>query len=415
LHSKSLLSVGILNGKIVYVSDVKNENMDSKVTVDGQGLLLLPGLVETHIHLDKAFLLDRLHQEASSLQEAIRLTREMKFSYTYRDMEDRALRVIRRAVGAGVTHMRCHVEVDPILKLDALNMTLALRERLRDVISLQLVVFPQEGILCQPGTKDLMEEALRLGADIVGGIPYNDPDPSEHLRFVFDLAEKYGKPLDLHADFSDDPEQLSILEIVDQSMARGMQGQVTVGHMTSLGSVPVQRAQIIAASIAKADINVICLPATDLYLNGRGDTEQVRRGLAPVKLLLEEGVNVVFGSNNIRNAFTPFGSGDPLDIALLLAQTVQMGTEEEARVLCEMATYRAARALQIPDYGIYEGANADLMLVQAHTARDLLLDRPVRIGVWKKGMKIAETSSSTLLLWEGGGIVEEKGKSEILM
>jgi cytosine deaminase len=400
LHSEQLLDIGVQDGKIVRISESTDTVAESKEIVNGQGCLLYPGLVETHIHLDKAFLLERGQREASSLKEAIETTQQLKYAYTRTDMEARALKVLRRAISFGVTHMRCQVEVDPILKLEAMEMTLELKERLRDVITLQVVAFPQEGIFCQPGMQNWMEEAMRMGADVVGGIPYIDPDPSEHLQFVFDLADKFEKPIDLHADFSDDPKDLTILEIAEHTIARGMQGQVAVGHMTSLGSVPVQEARKIAAKIAQANIHVICLPATDLYLNGRGDAERVRRGLTPVKLLLEEGVNIVFGSNNIRNAFTPFGSGDPLDIALLLAHTAQMGTEHEAGVLLEMASNRAARVLQLRNYGIMEGASADLMLTTAHTARDLLLDRPMRTKIWKQGRKTAETSSFTKLFWE---------------
>jgi cytosine deaminase len=357
---------------------------------------VVPGLIETHIHLDKAFLANKSQIEATSLSEAIAVTKQMKYEYTKDDIRRRAIQVLNRSAAFGVTAMRCQVEVDPILGLDAMEVTLELKEQWRDTMDLQIVAFPQEGIIQQPGTVELLVESLRMGADIVGGIPYNDTSANEHLKFVFDLAEKYGKPLDFHVDFSDNPNELHVLDIARETIARGYQGRVSVAHVTSLGSVPYKDAVRICERLAEADLQVICLPATDLYLGGRQDEQAQRRGLTPVKLLQQSGANVVFGTNNIRNAFTPFGTGDPLDIAMLLAHTVQLGTRQELQLVMEMATTRAARALQLERYSICLGADADLVLMQAESIEDIVLDRPPRLGVWKHGVKRAETTMHTM-------------------
>lgn len=398
-YFRTLIDVGVKNGEIVYLSEVKNYTPEAVELVNGNDCILFPGLIESHIHLDKAFLLEKMSRDANSLSEAIEITAALKQGFTAEDIGNRSLRVLRRAVAYGVTHMRCHVEVDPIVKLKGMEVMLSLKERLKDVLSIQIVVFPQEGIFLQQGTAELMEEALRMGADVVGGIPYNDKNADEHIKFVFDLAAHFDKPVDFHADFSDNPEELAILDIVRETTDRQFHGRVSVGHLTSLGSVPEQQARRIAASIAEAGIHVMSLPATDLYLNGRADKERIRRGLTPIKILHEEGVNVIFGSNNIQNPFTPFGTGDPLDIALLLAQTAHMGTKKDAYLLFEMITERAAAALGLNKYGIAVGADADFVLFNATNVRDVLLERPERLGVWKKGRKVAESHRTTKYFW----------------
>ncbi|MEV5029894.1 amidohydrolase family protein [Paenibacillus sp. LPE1-1-1.1] len=387
-----LMDVGVRKGRIAYIAPSGGESVpDALHREQGAGGMLLPGFVEPHIHLEKAYLLSRMEHEAASLQDAIQMTAEMKHGFTKEDMQARSLAVIREAVRSGVTHMRCQAEVDPILGLTAFEAALELKERVRDALDLQIVVFPQEGIFKSPGTAELMEEALRLGGDAVGGITYQDADLQAHLQLVFDMAEKHGKPLDFHADFSDNPDQLAIAEIADRTIAAGMQGLVSAGHVTSLGSLEHGRAMSVADRIKEADLHIMSLPATDLFINGRGERERPRRGLTPVGLLLEKGVNVVIGVNNVRNPFTPFGKADPLETAWLLAVTAHMGGDADARQLIQMLTEGAGRALGLRNYGLREGSEADMVLFSVPTERDILLDKPERRTVWKRGVKTAET------------------------
>lgn len=348
---------------------------DSRV-LDASGYVATPGLVETHIHMDKAFLSERLERPAATLGEAIEMTAALKPGYTLADVTARSRRALERSLSFGVSLLRAQVEIDPVLGLLSLESALALKAEFAGRMTLQFVAFPQEGIFNQPGAARLLREAIRLGADAVGGIPYNDRDAGEHLDFVFRLAAEAGLPVDLHLDFSDDPMQLAIEDVIVRTLEYGLEGRVCVGHLTSLGSVPPDRARRIAEHLAKAGIHVFTLPATDLYLNGRGDTHAVRRGIAPVGLLLDAGVNVCFGTNNLRNAFTPFGTGDPLDIALLLAQTSYMGTEADAARLLGMCTDRAATALGIDSWALRPGAPADFALIRADSVQDLIYDRP---------------------------------------
>lgn len=390
--ASAVMDVGVRNGLIDYLEPSEREYKPNALSIeDGMGGMLLPGLVEPHIHLEKAHLLSRMEQEAESLQDAIRMTAAMKHGFTREDMKQRSLAVIREAVRSGVTHMRCHAEVDPILGLSAFESALELKQLVSHALDLQIVVFPQEGIFINAGTAELMEEAMRLGGDVVGGITYQDADLQAHLQFVFNLAEKYGKPIDVHTDFSDNPEHLAIVDIAERTIAAGMEGLVSAGHVTSLGSLDHRRAETVAERIQQADLHIMSLPATDLFINGRADMERKRRGLTPIGMLLEKGVNVVIGANNVRNPFTPFGKADPLEMAWLVAVTAYMGGDSEARQLIRMLTEGAAQALGLKNYGLRLGAEADMVLFSVPTERDILLDKPEQRTVWKRGIKVAET------------------------
>ncbi|MDR7550823.1 MAG: amidohydrolase family protein [Armatimonadota bacterium] len=361
-------------------------------TIDAAGLVVLPGLVESHIHLDKALLEPRRPNVSGTLQDAIAITAALKRSFTYEDIYGRAEAVVRWAIRRGVTWMRTHVEVDPIVGLTGLRALCALRETYRDLIDLQLVAFPQEGIFRAPGVADLLVQALDQGADLLGGVPYNDRDPEEHLDFVFDLAVKRGVDLDLHVDFSDDPSDRTVLSVAARTIARGYQGRVTVGHLTSLGAMAPEVAGGVIARIREARIHVVALPATDLYLNGRGPVPPAHRGLTPVRKLLDAGVNVAISSNNVRNAFTPLGRADPLEGALLVAYAGHMGGPAERVRLVEMVTEAAARVLRIETrYGLAPGCDADLVVVGSRRVADVVADQPTRIAVIKRGRVILET------------------------
>ena len=397
-----LRNLGVKDGVIQFndqfFNDEANTTIEAKEVVTAAGRLLLPGLVESHIHLDKAFLTTSMSSEANNLQEAIKITADLKKDYTIDDIIKRSILVIERSIQAGVTHLRCQVEIDPIIGLKSMEAALYVKELYRSILSMQLVVFPQEGIFNQEGTTELMKRAIAMGADAIGGIPYNDIDAVQHLEWIFQLAKETNLPIDLHVDFSDNPDDRSILDIIRLTKEYGWQGKVVVAHLTSLGSMDYEEAKEIAIQIAEAKISVITLPATDLYLNGRGDNVKPRRGLTPVDLLLEQGVNVCFGTNNIRNAFTPFGNGDPLDIAFLLAQTTYMGSEQDARLLLEMCTTRAAKALNFEYRGLATNGPADFVLTNAKDICELIYDRTSERIVWKNGIRTAETSETSFII-----------------
>src|SRR5215470_4159846 len=270
------IDLGIRAGRIVLAPPIDGAAVE---TIDVHGRLVTPGLVEAHIHLDKALLDDRVTTSAGTLEEAIRLTGEAKRRFTVNDMRARARRVLDMAIAAGTTAMRSHVEVDPILGLTALEAVLPLKTEYAPAIDLQICAFAQEGIIQSPGTEALLRRALGRGADLVGGCPYNDTNAAKHIEIVFALAQAFGVDVDFHADFFDEPDHLHVRDIVAETVRAGWQGRVAVGHVTELAAMPLSEQDAIIADLAAAGIGVIALPATDLYLMGRRDDVNVRRGL----------------------------------------------------------------------------------------------------------------------------------------
>ena len=393
---QSLADIAISGDRIVAVDPVARPAHE---TIELGGRLVTPGLVESHIHLDKALLTDRVSITAGTLEEAIRLTGQAKRTFTAEDITARARQVLDMAVRAGTTAMRSHVEVDPIVGLTGMEAMLALREEYAPALDLQLCAFAQEGIVKAPGTEKLLRRALQMGADLVGGCPYNDTDGVEHIRVVFALATAFGVDADFHVDFADEPEHLHVREIAEQTVRAGWQGRVLVGHLTELAAVPHFRQDEIIADIVDAGLGVVCLPATDLYLMGRQDDFNVRRGLTPVKRLLAAGVPVALSSNNIRNPFTPVGAADLVHMAFLASVAAHMGTPAELRQLMEMITVQPARLLRLPDYGLAPGCQADLVVWDCPRSEDAIATLAPRTLVVKRGRVTVEARREIVDRW----------------
>jgi cytosine deaminase len=385
-----LVDIGIDNGRITALEPCIDRTGDDEI--DAEGRVALPGFIEPHLHLDKAFLHRRLPARSGTLEEAIRVTGILKSRQEREDVLERSRRVLDMAIEHGTVFIRAHPDVDPIQGLIGVETALELKEEYRDLVDLQVVAFPQEGLLKTEGAPELMKQAIALGADVVGGCPYNEltwEDTRSHIDMVFDLAEAHGLPVDMHADFADDTQDRRFAAteyIARQTIARGYQGRVALGHVTSLGSLRKAVLDPILELLREADIQVVTLPATDTYLGGRRDEANPRRGLTPVRALLASGVNVAYSSNNIRNAFTPFGKADPLQIGNLLAHLVQFGTPEHQAEILKMSTTNAARVVGLSkDYGLAVGKVADLVILDGHVVADALLDLPPRAWVLKRG------------------------------
>ena len=357
----------------------------ARETIDLAGRVVTPGLVEAHIHLDKALLDDRVVATSGTLAEAIRVTGEAKRGFTVDDIRARARRALDLAVRAGTTAMRTHVEVDPIVGLAGMEAVLPLRDEYRNALDLQVCAFAQEGILNAPGTEGLLRRALTMGADLVGGCPYNDSEGAEHVRIVFALAVAFGVDADFHVDFADEPEHLHIRNVAAETLRTGWRGRVAVGHLTELAAVPPYQQSELVAEIAAAGIGVIVLPMTDLYLMGRRDELNIRRGLAPIRRLLDGGVRVALASNNLRNAFTPVGTADLADLAFVAAVAAHMGTPADRRRLLNAITFHPAAILRLPDYGLDPGCRADLVVWDCERVDDVVAARPPRTLVVKRG------------------------------
>ena len=391
-----VVNVAIDGGVIAAVGLVAPPARES---LDLGGRLLTPGLVESHIHLDKALLNDRVSATAGTLAEALQLSAQAKQAFTVDDIRARARRVLDLAVRAGTTAMRTHVEVDPIVGLTGMEAVLPLRDEYAPALDLQVCAFAQEGIVKAPGTEGLLRRALTMGADLVGGCPYNDSDGLEHIRIVFALATAFGVDADFHVDFSDEPDHLHVRDIAAHAVRAGWQGRVTVGHLSELAAVPGFRQDEIIAEIAGAGLGVICLPATDLYLMGRRDEMNVRRGLTPVRRLLAAGVPVALASNNIRNPFTPVGTADLAHMAFVASVAAHMGTPADLRALLDAITVHPARLLRRPEYGLTPGCRADLVVWDCLRAEDAIATLAPRVLVIKAGRITIEASHIVVERW----------------
>lgn len=380
--------VAIADGHIVGLAPVVSAT--AAQVIDGSDRLLIPGLVDAHIHLDKALLLAYSPAREGDFAEAMRETLRLKQSFTVADIQARAKQVIETAIGHGITAMRSHVEVDTTVGLTGMKALIPLRQAYAWGMTLQLAVFAQEGITNQLGITDLLRQAMQLGGDTIGSAPYVDPDPKRNVQIIFDLAEEFNCDVDFHLDFLDDDKPLLLPFVIEETIRRGWQGRVCLGHMTKLAGLSLAELETIAPAIREAGISILALPASDLYMMARRDTHNVRRGVAPVHRLAEWGVNVGLATNNVLNLFTPFGDGDVLKICTLLAQVLQLGTLQSHELCLNMATTQAAESIGIHSYGLEVGKVADLVLLDAVSVSEAIGAAPIERTVIKHGKIVSQ-------------------------
>jgi cytosine deaminase len=367
-------------------------------TLDVADKLVLPGFVETHIHPDKAFIADRTDGLRAGGPTAQTLVAALKKQFTVEDIYHRARRVMELAVRHGCTTMRAHVEIDAFVELRGVEAMRRLQEDLAGLLDLELIAFAQEGIFNDGVTRDLLREGVKRGLRWLGGCPYMDTDQRGQIDWFFDTAQELGVPLDFHADSSDDPALLTCDYIAEQTIERGMQGRVTLGHLCMLDVLdPAHRARVIA-KLREARIHVISLPATELHVKARTDTRRTWRGVAPLGELREAGINVAISTNNIVNPFTPYGHPDLLRQALVTAMVAHLGNLDQLAWLLDLVTTNAARAIGVADYGLAEGCRADLVVLDARDPAQAISEQAEKLFVIKGGRVVARNTRTTELV-----------------
>lgn len=365
--------------------------------LDLEGKLLLPGLVETHIHLDKACIMQRCQLSEGTLAEAIAQTRSAKAEFTEADVYQRGAQVLDKAIIQGTTHMRTHVEIDPQIGLTGFNAVRRLQADYAWAISLEICVFPQEGLLNNPGTEALLCEALALGAEVLGGCPYTDAAPDAQIRRLFELAVAFDRDLDFHLDFDLNPEGMTIGEVIRCTHQHGWGGRVTIGHVTKLSTLPRDTLLAVAESLAEAGVQVTCLPSTDLFLTGREHFQNRPRGLAPLQHLHACGVTCSLSTNNIGNPFTPYGDASLVRQANLFANVSQLATEAELLRCLSWVSSESARLLRLPDYGLTVGCRADFIVFDAPSPAAVVAEISPPLMGYKAGRKTFERAQARLL------------------
>ena len=274
--------------------------------IDVGGRLLAPGFVETHLHLDKSCLLDRCTSEQGTLAEAIAEVGKAKRAFTAEDVRERAIRTLEKCIIQGTTHVRTHLEVDPVIGLRSLEGILPLVDEYAWALDLEICVFPQEGLLNNPGTDELMVEGLKRGCRVVGGAPYTDTDPFGQIDRIFEMAREFDVDIDLHLDFGNTADGMTIEHVCDQTEKFGYGARVAVGHVTQLSTLPVARFEAISRRVADVGVAVTVLPSTDLYLMGRHLEHDVIRGVVPVHKMLREGGELLFVVEQRAQPVYPF-------------------------------------------------------------------------------------------------------------
>ncbi len=393
--------LGIEDGRIVAVED----GTEARDYIELNGRLVTPPLVEPHIHLDAVLTVGQPRPNVSgSLFEGIAVWAERVADLTYEDVQSRVRKILRWQLANGVQHVRSHVDVcDP--KLRALRALVDLREEVSGLIDLQLVAFPQQGILGFEGGRELMRKAVEIGADVVGGIPHYEltrEDGVESVKFTMALAEEYGLRVDIHCDETDDDHSRFVEVMAAETIRRGMSGRVTASHTTAMHSYNNAYAYRLINNIARAGLHMVTNPLDNAVLQGRFDTGPIRRGHTRVKQLQEAGVNVCIGHDSVMDPWYPLGYGDPLQAAFVLVHLGQMSGDAELKRLIDMITTNPAAALGVPNYGLRFGGPADLVVFDAPSEADALRLVAPRMLVLRGGKVVARTTPAEhTVVWDG--------------
>ncbi|OCJ07640.1 cytosine deaminase [Rhizobium sp. AC27/96] len=380
LADGSIRDIGVTDGRIVAIEPTGSV-VEAGQIVELESALVVPGFVEGHIHLDTSFYGDAWipHKPCTNgfdVHERVAFQAENMAQAA--PMDVRARNQLDLCIANGSTHMRSHVMVDGSVGLKSLETILAVREEYRGLIDIQLVAFPQSGILKSPGTPQLLDEAITMGADLVGGLdPASfDRDIERHLDVVFGVAEKHGVGVDIHLHDGGTLGLFTIEQICARTRALSMGGHVAVSHAYGLGDLSSEVAKRAAALIAESGIAIMT--------NAPGSYS-----FPPVALLRSAGVTVFSGSDNIRDSWWPYGDGDMLGRAMMIGYRSGFYTDDELKAAFDIVTESGARALRLEDYGLHVGAKADFVTLKAEHVPEAVVAVPKGRSVYKAGKLVA--------------------------
>jgi len=384
-NSSTPVDIAVRLGK---VADIGAElDMADYQVVDTGGMLASPLFIDPHHHLDCAFLSEPPNL-SGTLEEAIQINARLKESRSEQDVFEKACRALQLAVQNGTGWMRSHTDIDSISKLKLLHPVSEAKQKFNGQLDVQLVAFPQLGLIADPQSIDLLRLAMREGADVVGGMPHAEAstdDAARHIEIAFQIAEEFNADIDMHVDETDDPASRTLELLAEVTIRHGYQERVTAGHCCALAAYPDDYARRVIEKVAQAQITVITNPLINLYLQGRQDSQPVRRGITRVKELLEAGVNVTCGSDDISNLFFPFGRMDMLEVAMVTSVVSHLTRPEQIQAAFDMPRWHAAKCLNLQDYGIMVGAPANIVFLAANNAREALQLQPVKRLVVRNG------------------------------
>jgi cytosine deaminase len=392
--AEGTLDIGVQDGRIVAIERTLAAD---GVAYDARGCLVCPGLIETHIHLDKSRIIDRCAPAERHALSPVKAIAPLKKSMSVEDVRMRAERTLVDCILHGTTRMRTQVEVDPGIGMRGFDGVSSVVADYAWAIDIEICVFPQEGLNNYPGTEELLVEALRRGAKVIGGAPRYDSDPPKQIERIFALAREFDVDIDMHLDVGPTPEPMYIHRVRELTERYKRGGRVVVGHMAKLSLLPPKEVTSLARQLADSGIAVTVLPATDLFLMGRDQDHNVRRGVADANLLLAHGVNCSLSSNNVLNPATPYGDCSLLRMANLYANVLQLDRPSELRACFEMLTERSARLLNLNDYGFAIGRPADFVIINAQSPEQAVAEIAQPVATFKRGKQTSVWPAPKLL------------------
>jgi cytosine deaminase len=396
---RSHMSVAVQDGRIVEVA--QGLQAPAAEMLDAGGLLLSPPFVDVHFHMDAtlSYGMPRVNQ-SGTLLEGIALWGELKPSLTLEAITERALTYCDWAVAQGLLAIRSHVDTsDP--RLLAVEALLEVKKRVAPYIDLQLVAFPQDGVLRTKGGVDSLTRALDLGVDVVGGIPHFERSMTEgaaSVKLLCELAAGRGLLVDMHCDESDDPLSRHIETLTFETQRLGLQGRVTGSHLTSMHSMDNYFVSKLLPLMAEVQVHVVANPLINITLQGRHDSYPKRRGMTRVPEQLAHGLTVAFGHDCVMDPWYSLGSGDMLEVASMGLHVAQMTSQAAMRQCFDAVTVNPARILKLEGYGLEAGCFADFMLLQARDPIEAIRLRATRLKVYRRGRLLAESPAATATL-----------------
>ncbi|WP_195517736.1 cytosine deaminase [Weissella cibaria] len=386
--------VRVVDGKFVAIANHLEAVADEQV-IDAAGKLMVPPFVDPHVHLDSTMTAgDPEWNETGTLFDGIRIWSDRKETLSHEDVKQRAIQALRIQAAHGLQFVRSHIDVtDP--NLTALKALLEVREEVKPWMTLQLVAFPQEGILSFPGGKELMIKAAEMGVDAIGAIPHFEFTREysvESLHFAFEVAQKYGLLVDAHTDEIDDPASRGLETMATLALETGLKEKATASHTTAMGSYNDAYVYKLMRLLKMADINFVSNPLINMYLGGRFDTYPKRRGLTRVKELDAEGINVAFGEDDIKDPWYPMGNGNMMDVLHMGLHATQIMGYTEIMNSYRFITKNGARTMQVQDsYGIEVGKPANFLIFNAKNWYDALNERAELLYSVHNGNVLVET------------------------
>ncbi|MFK7805735.1 MAG: amidohydrolase [Anaerolineae bacterium] len=379
-------NVYIENGKIIAMSPTAGNGLDGMDTIDGRNQMILPGLVNAHAHIDKNLIGQPWHRNqlpGATIRDLVDYERKIQLEQGLSTRTQSKLDV-EASIAAGTTHIRTHVDIDPEIGLAGFEGVLGTQEEFKDKLTMQTVAFPQRGMLIYPGTVELLEEALKMGADAIGGLDPStvDRDPTLHINTVFDLAQKYGVEVDIHLHEPGMLGAFSVELIAERTKALGMQGNVTISHVFCLGMIEDGYLNRLIDQVLENDITIMSLGS------GKGD-------FPPLKRLNDAGVKLCTGTDGVRDTWGPYNYVDILERVKLMGYRSGFRKDEDVEMLLNVATYGGAALMKDDAYGLEVGKSADFVIVPGDAPTQAVIELNPRSYVVKRGRVVAKDGQLT--------------------